>query len=165
MTTIPTTTQDFRSTKNFAAAPDDVFSALTDIDALTNWWAPAAGGAKAGDTLRFLMGDAEVVMQVVQAERPSHVRWNVLVCEPAADWVGTSITFDIEAVDTGSQLHFQHHGLTPSLECFEMCHAGWTKYLASLVQYVDSGTGYPVTPSERFEAWRAEHNPTTGGAQ
>jgi uncharacterized protein YndB with AHSA1/START domain len=171
MTTNPTTTEDFRSTKNFAAAPDVIFSALTNIDALTDWWAPAAGGAVAGETLRFLMGDSEVVMYVEEAVRPSHVRWNVLVCEPASDWVGTSITFDIESVDTGSELHFRHHGLNPSLECFEMCHAGWTQYLASLVQYVDSGKGGPVAPSEQFAAWRAEHNPQpknsdgTGSAQ
>ena len=47
MTTTPTiTTDDFRATKTFAAAPDAVFSALTDIDALTAWWTPAAGGGE-----------------------------------------------------------------------------------------------------------------------
>ena len=93
-----TTTDDFRSTKTFAAAPDAVFSALTDIDALTGWWTPAAGGAHAGETLRFLMGDQEVVMRVDEADRPSRVHWSVLVCEAAPDWVGTSITFDLEPV-------------------------------------------------------------------
>jgi uncharacterized protein YndB with AHSA1/START domain len=152
-----TTTDDFRSTKTFAAAPDPVFSALTDIDALTGWWTPAAGGAAAGETLRFLMGDLEVVMQVDEADRPSRVRWSVLVCEAAPDWVGTSITFDLEPVGAGTELRFHHHGLNPSLECFEMCNAGWTRHLASLVDYVDRGAGSPNPPAERFAAWRAEH--------
>ena len=95
-----TTTEDFRSTKTFASAPDSVFSALTDVNALTRWWTPAGGGASAGQTLRFLMGDQEVVMRVDEALRPSRVRWSVLVCEPASDWVGTSITFDLEQVGT-----------------------------------------------------------------
>jgi uncharacterized protein YndB with AHSA1/START domain len=159
MTTAPTTTDDFRSTKTFAAGPDRVFSALTDIDALTSWWNPAAGGADTGETLRFLMGDREVVMQVEEATRPSRVRWNVSVCEPERDWVGTWITFDLEPAGTGTELRFQHHGLNPGLECFEMCHTGWTRYLASLVEYVDRGTGNPKPPAdlERFAAWRAAH--------
>ena len=160
MITTPTTTaDDFRSTKTFAAAPDAVYSALTDIDALTGWWSPAGGGAEAGETLRFLMGDQEVVMLVDEADRPSRVRWSVLVCEPVPDWVGTSITFDLEPVGTGTELLFHHHGLNPSLECFEMCMVGWNEHLPSLVEYVDRGAGNPNKPAdvERFAAWRAEH--------
>ena len=158
-TTTTPTTEDFHSTKTLAAAPDTVFSALTDIDALTGWWTPAGGGAAAGETLRFLMGDQEVVMRVDEADRPSRVRWSVLVCEAAPDWVGTSITFDIEPGDAGTELRFHHHGLNPGLECFEMCQAGWTRHLASLVDYVDRGAGSPNPPAdvERFAAWRAEH--------
>ena len=158
MTIASTTTDDFRSTKTFAAAPDVVFSALTDIDALTGWWTPAAGGAGSGETLRFLMGDQEVVMRVDEADRPSLVRWSVLVCEPAPDWVGTSIIYELEPVGVGTELRFHHRGLNPGLECFQQCHAGWTHFLASLVDYVDQGTGHPNPPAERFTAWRAEHS-------
>ena len=152
-----TTTDDFRATKTFASDPDAVFAALTDIDALTGWWTPAAGGAGAGDTLRFLMGDQEVVMHVDAADRPDHVRWDVLLCEPAADWVGTSIVFTLQAVGSGTELRFEHRGLTPRLECFGQCHAGWTHFLASLVDFVDRGAGQPnpATDPERFAAWRA----------
>jgi uncharacterized protein YndB with AHSA1/START domain len=154
-----TETDDFCATKTFAAAPDAVFAALTDVDALTGWWTPAGGGAAAGDTLRFLMGEQQVVMRVDEADRPSRVSWSVLVCEPAPDWVGTSITFDLEPAGAGTELRFQHHGLNPSLECFDMCHAGWTRHLASLVDFVDRGAGSPNPPVdvERFAAWRAEH--------
>ncbi len=159
MSTTRTTTDDFRATKTFLSTPDAVFSALTDIDALTGWWTPAGGSAEAGGTLRFLMGDQEVVMRVEETDRPSRVRWSVLVCEPARDWEGTSITFDLEAVRAGTELRFEHHGLNPQLECFETCHAGWTRHLASLVEYVDLGTGSPNQPAdiERFSAWRALH--------
>jgi uncharacterized protein YndB with AHSA1/START domain len=159
VTSTPLTTDDFRATKIFAAAPDAVFSALTDTDALTGWWTPAGGGGGAGETLRFLMGDQEVVMRVDDADRPSQVRWSVLVCEPAADWVGTAITFELEPVGTGTELRFRHHGLTPRLDCFEDCYNGWTRHLASLVEYVDRGAGTPNPPAdaERFALWRAEH--------
>jgi hypothetical protein len=42
-----------------------------------------------------------------------------------------------------------------------MCHAGWTRHLASLVDYVDQGAGNPNPPTDvvRLAAWRAEHAP------
>lgn len=152
-------TDDFCATKTFASGPDAVFRALTDIDGLTGWWTPAGGGAATGETLRFLMGDTETVMRVEEASRPSTVRWSVLACGPAPDWVGTTITFDLVPSPGGTELRFRHHGLTPRLECFEMCQAGWTRHLASLVAYVDRGAGTPnpVVDAGRFAAWRAEH--------
>jgi len=159
MTTTSTTTEDFRATRAFASDPDTVFSALTDIDALTGWWVPAAGGADAGGTLRFLFGNGELVVLVGEADRPTRVRWDVLACEPVPDWVGTSITFGLLPVDTGTELRFRHQGLNPGLGCFDDCQAGWTHYLASLVDFVEQGAGSPGAPDERFAAWRAEHNP------
>jgi uncharacterized protein YndB with AHSA1/START domain len=153
------TTEDFRATKTFTAAPDAVNAALTDVDALTAWWAPAGGGADAGETLRFLMGYQEVVMGVEQAVRPSRVRWNVLDCEAAHDWDGTSIAFELEPAGTGTVLRFHHVGLHPGLECFDQCHSGWTRHLASLVDHVDRAAGSPNPPAdaEYFAAWRAKH--------
>ena len=160
--TATTITEDFQSTKTFTSSPDAVFSALTDIDALTGWWVPAAGGASGGETLRFLFGDRELVSQVVQAERPTRVRWDVSVCEPVPDWVGTSIIFELAPLRIGTELHFRHEGLNAGLECFSECQAGWTYYLSSLVEYVDQGAGTPNTSFDvaRIEAWRAEHNPS-----
>jgi len=161
MTTTATTTDDFCLTKTFTSTPDAVFSALTDVGALTGWWTPAAGGAGSGETLRFLFGDSEFVALVGEADRPSRVRWEVLACEPVPDWIGTVIIFDLVQVGTGTVLSFRHEGLSPSLECFDDCQAGWTYYLGSLVGYVDSGVGHPNPPAdaEHFAAWRAEHNP------
>jgi uncharacterized protein YndB with AHSA1/START domain len=158
-TNVETMTEDFRAAKAFCSDPSAVFAALTDVDALTAWWTPAAGGAATGDTLRFLMGDSEVVMHVDEAAEPSTVRWSVLVCEPEEDWVGTSISYEIAPSGSGSELSFRHHGLTPRLRCFDQCHAGWTHFLASLVDHVDHGGGTPNLPAdaERCAAWRARH--------
>ena len=59
------------------------------------------------------------------------------------EWAGTTIVFELAPADGGSELRFRHVGLTPQLECFDMCHEGWTHYLASLVAYVDTGEGHP----------------------
>ncbi len=42
------------------------------------------------------------------------------------------------------QLSFVHKGLTPDLNCYEICDAGWTHFIInSLKQYLETGTGNP----------------------
>jgi hypothetical protein len=79
-------------------------------------------------------------MRVDESTPPSTVTWTTLVCGPAPDWVGTSISFSLSPGEQGgSRLHFRHVGLTPRLECFDQCQAGWNYHLPNLVAYVDTG--------------------------
>jgi hypothetical protein len=57
---------------------------------------------------------------------------------------GTRPVFTITPVEGGgTELHFRHHGLTPELECIEMCTDGWNTCLASLSELAESGQGSP----------------------
>jgi len=137
---------DFEATVSFTSSADAVFDALTTPAGLTGWWMKASGSGLAGGELTFVYDNGSVVMRVDTAERPSVVRWTVLAAsEPFGDWVGTTISFDVSPNENGgSRLHFRHTGLTPQLECFDTCSAGWNQSLLSLVNYVDSGKGGPV---------------------
>ena len=155
MSITATTTEDFRSTKVFAGAPDIVFTALTDIDA-SPAGDPRCRRRRSGRNSRFLMGDQEVVMRVEEADRPSRVRWSVLVCEPR----GLGRELDHLRSRAGRHQHraaLPPQGLNPDLECFEHCCAGWTHYLASLVDYADLGAGSPNAATSSGSPWRAEH--------
>jgi uncharacterized protein YndB with AHSA1/START domain len=137
---------DFASTLSFAAPPNAVFDALTSLSGLSRWWTPAHGSGLAGGELTFVFGDDSVVMRVDEAARPSAIRWTVTAIsfESMRDWAGTTISFAISPDDQGgSRLQFQHVGLTPQLECFDTCSSGWRQCLATLVSYVDRGTGHP----------------------
>lgn len=134
------TDHDFQAILNFTASPDDVYEAVISPAAITVWWVPTSGIGTAGGDLVFRFGDMKADMHVEEAERPSRVRWNVLTCEPIPDWAGTYITFDIApAGDGGTRLVFRHYGLTPQLECFDMCQNGWTEHLSHLVDHVETG--------------------------
>ena len=112
-------------------------------------------GAAGGEITLDFGGQTRI--RVDEADRPARVRWTVLVSEPLPDWAGTTITFDITpAADGGTVLHFTHHGLTPQLECFSMCSAAWTQYLASLADYADrdGGTAFGPAAGERATAGR-----------
>jgi hypothetical protein len=42
------------------------------------------------------------------------------------------------------RLHFTHAGLTPQLECYDMCSVGWGKALGSLMNDVERDGVYPA---------------------
>lgn len=141
---------DFEATVSFTSPADAIFDALTTPAGLTGWWMKASGSSLTGGELTFVYDNDDnhsVVMRVDEAARPSVVRWTVLAAsEPFGDWVGTTISFDISPNESGgSRLHLQHTGLTPQLECFDTCRAGWNQSLSSLVNYVDSGKDSPAT--------------------
>jgi hypothetical protein len=89
------------------------------------------------------------------------VRWTVIECSFLSDWVGTRPVFTITAAGAGAasgadeaELHFRHHGLTPELDCIDMCTRSWDHFLVSLRDYVETGHGSPLgSPADR--AWRA----------
>lgn len=144
-TTLATGTEpnaDFEATMTFLSPAPAVFEALTMPEDLSSWWVPATGSGRAGGELTFVMGTKRVVMRVDESEQPSAVTWTTLVCEPVPDWVGTSISFVLSPGEQGgARLHFRHTGLTPQLECFDQCQAGWNHHLSRLVAYVDADHG------------------------
>jgi uncharacterized protein YndB with AHSA1/START domain len=132
---------DFELTLTFTSSADAVFDAIVSPECISGWWVPAAGSGIEGSELRLTMGSDLVVLRVDQAERPQTVTWSPLVCPPAPDWVGTTISFDIEPTASGgAQLNFRHVGLAV-LECFDMCRKGWGHHLGRLVDFVDHGVG------------------------
>jgi uncharacterized protein YndB with AHSA1/START domain len=148
MSTAPNSTetsQDFESTKTLSAPPDTVLAALRTPEAITDWWGPTEGLAAVGGTFRVTFAShGQVIVLRVEPGQDGEVVWNVVETPRTPEWVGTRIVFDVRASGSGSVLHFRHHGLTPELECFDMCHEGWTHYLGSLVSYVDTGEGQPA---------------------
>ena len=72
------------------------------------------------------------------------MQWTVTECNFEPDWVGTRPTFAITPIDDGaSEVRFVHIGLTPELDCIEMCRKGWNHYIPSLRDHVERGEGSP----------------------
>src|ERR1700722_13308333 len=138
-------TADYQKTIRVKAAPGKLFDALTSVAGLAAWWVPVSGSGEADGELRFIMNSPEpLVIRVDEATRPTTVRWTVTECSFLPDWVGTRPVFTITPVDgDAAELHFRHRGLTPELDCIEMCTSGWNHSLASLRDYAEVGRGTP----------------------
>jgi uncharacterized protein YndB with AHSA1/START domain len=136
---------DYRATIRVQATADALFDALTSSAGLAGWWTRVTGSGAAGGELRFFMNAPEpLVIRVEEAVRPASVRWTVTACDFPPDWVGTGPEFTIiPAGDGVCEVRFVHHGLTPDLDCREMCTRGWDHFIVSLRDYAETGHGSP----------------------
>jgi uncharacterized protein YndB with AHSA1/START domain len=140
-----TITRDFESVKELAASPDCVLAALRTPEAVAGWWGPTIGSLTEGGTFSVDFGGPRRIDMVATVVAPGRVEWQVEAAPHTPEWDGTTIVFELAPAGKGTTVRFRHIGLTPQLECFDMCHSGWTHYLASFVAYVEGGEGQPYT--------------------
>ena len=64
------------------------------------------------------------------------------------EWIGTKIVFRLlPRSPSHTLLLFELIGLTPRVECYELCSRGWNYFLASLKCYAEAGQGSPYVRS------------------
>lgn len=135
---------DYEKTLRVLAHPAALFDALTTLSGLAGWWTDVTGSGTAGGELRFVFDTPEaLVVQVVEASRPTSVQWTVIGYNVLPEWAGTRPTFTITPVGGGSELQFRHYGLTAELDCIDQCTRGWDHFLNSLRAFVETGHGMP----------------------
>jgi hypothetical protein len=132
---------DFSRTLKINATVAALRTAITTDEGVSGWWAPTVQPGP--ELLSVSFGDIGVDMRVVAT--PDLVIWHVVSCSAEPDWVGTTIEFAVAPDGAGTiELLFTHRGLG-TLPCAENCFAGWTYYLPSLVSYLESGAGHPLS--------------------
>ncbi|MDX6297103.1 MAG: hypothetical protein QOI51_960 [Nocardioidaceae bacterium] len=132
---------DYSRTLTINATPAALRAAITTDEGVSGWWAPTVSTGP--ELLAVSFGDSGVDVRVVVT--PELVVWDVVSCSAEPDWVGTTIEFASEAHGAGTiELLFTHRGLG-GLPCAENCFAGWTYYLPSLVSYLESSVGHPLS--------------------
>ena len=140
---------DYERTISIAATPGKVFTTLTNAAEFAAWWTPATGSARDSGELRLAFEGIPqpLVLHVNTVMPASEVAWQVTACDFLPDWVGTTVHVNTRpAPDGGCGVTFWHEGLTPQLECYDMCRAGWDQYVPSLRDYIQIGIGHPYQP-------------------
>lgn len=152
--------RDFVLTFDYNVSAETLYEQFATAEGVQHWWTekcemePGVGGRanfpfpEAGfhalTTIKRLDKNQCVEWKVTESKHPESSGWVDL-----HDWEGTTIRFEIEALDANrSRLHFTHHGLVP-LECAESCSSLWRFYLnESLRQYFENGTGAPYRDNQ-----------------
>ncbi|MER6669410.1 MULTISPECIES: SRPBCC family protein [Amycolatopsis] len=134
--------------------PQQVYDAFTDV---RRWWSEEI--EYTGDEFEYHYEEVHRCrIRITESVPGRKVSWLVLenhfdFTRDETEWVGTTITFEIEEKDGKTEARFTHHGLVPEYECFDVCHKAWTFYVGtSLRDLITTGEGQPnrqsVLPAE-----------------
>jgi uncharacterized protein YndB with AHSA1/START domain len=151
----------YQQTLVIHADPSAVYAAIATQEGLRAWWTPTCSAdAHVGGAAHFEFGRTKKDMSIEQLDPNRGVRWFVtnayIDSESLAkksEWIGTEIVFRLTpTTDGGTRLDFEHVGLVPALECYDLCRGGWNHFLASLRALVETGRGAPWVVEQQCAA-------------
>jgi len=125
------------------APVEKVYGALTTQKGLAGWWTPdTVAKPEIGSVARFAFGPSYTKeMEITELKPYSSVKW--LCLKAYQEWVGTTITFELEPHRKGSTLSFHHDGWAAYTSEFAGCSFDWALFLRSLKLLCETGKGIP----------------------
>jgi len=145
---------DFQKIFKINTTKEKVFEAATT--GINKWWGNVDNELvnKVGDEFSiFFEENTEWRFLISSLEKYNKVSWKCIYANHSfsglkgikEEWLNSEIDFEFKTItDDEIELSFTHNGLTPNLNCYEICSAGWTHFIAnSLKQFLETGTGKP----------------------
>lgn len=128
---------------------ESALQAYNKISRVNEWWAANfEGSAKnLGDVFTVRFGETYVTFKLTEAVPGKKVTWLVTDSylpwqNDKTEWTDTRIVFEISTENNATKIDMTHMGLTPEVECFENCQAGWNHYIQkSLFKFMEEGLG------------------------
>lgn len=130
---------------------DAAYAAITS--GVAKWWTTGSGDAsELGKVFTTRFGETYNHIKVSHLTPNKRIEWDIVEHYHANDilsrndeWTGTRILWSLTGIDGNrTKLDFTHEGLIESMECWEICDAGWNFFLLeSLKPYLEKGEGKP----------------------
>ncbi len=134
------------------SSPEQVYEALTTLDGLSGWWAEKTSGETGmGGVIEFRFGPGGIDMRVAELVPGRTVRWDV--ADGPAEWIGTSVQFDLRQDGDWTIVLFRHEGWREPVEFMHHCSTKWATFLMSLKQLLETGTGAPDPRDVSISDW------------
>jgi uncharacterized protein YndB with AHSA1/START domain len=129
------------------------YDALTTVPGLAGWWTvDTEGDPGVGGDLRFRFGELGFFrMRVLETDPAQRVVWEV--AEGPADWIGTTLHFDLKESGDHAVLLFRHAGWREPSEGMHHCSTKWAVFLLSLKALVETGKGRPAPDDQKIDDW------------
>ena len=145
---------DFQKSINIKTTSEKAFNAVaTGIDL---WWGNVDNTSvqNPGDEFSvFFEENTEWRFKILKLDKYYQVIWKCIYANHSFnglknikdEWLNSEISFAFKKIaDNLVKLTFKHRGLTPNLNCYTICDAGWTHFISnSLKLYLETGTGKP----------------------
>lgn len=135
-------------------SPHEVYESLSTIDGLASWWTrDTSGDPTPGGRLEFLFGaDRMIAMEVVDTRPDEKVTWRGVEGGPA-EWVGTTVTFDLKAEPDETVVLFKHGGWREPVEFMSHCSTKWAYYLLGMKAGLEGGKAPRYPDDAKISGW------------
>jgi uncharacterized protein YndB with AHSA1/START domain len=139
------------------ASSEAVYQALATIDGVAGWLTSAQGDSQVGGVikLRFSRADGREAggcdAKVVELSPAQRVLWQML--EGPAEWIGTTISFDLKQEGDHAIVLFKHADWKAASELMHHCSTKWAIFLMSLKALVETGQGAPAPRDVQVGDW------------
>ncbi|BDT92467.1 activator of HSP90 ATPase [Nocardia sputorum] len=143
---------DIRHRVGIYAPRRRVYDTVSTPEGVSKWWMPTRGDAE--EELEFGGGDKPVLtVQVVELVPDEQVVWECV--DGPAEWVGTTITFDIYPGPAAEEtvVKFTHANWREPVEFMHHCSTRWGQFLFSLKNGLESGDWQPMAQMPRAASW------------
>ena len=143
------TVTDYQQTIDVPVPASEVFP---KINRVSDWWNRTLTGCsqQLGDSFRVNFGTTWVDFRIAEMVPNSRIVWEATDCslpflKDDKEWKDTQVVFELSPTNSSAtRLTMTHVGLSPEVECFEMCEKGWNFYIGeSLSQLLTTGQGLP----------------------
>jgi uncharacterized protein YndB with AHSA1/START domain len=137
-----------------ATTLERVWSALTESDEIARWWTddlsvtPEVGSLA---ELRFRQGTFVIQFEVAELEKNEKVYWISRQGPSTGHWKGTSVTWQLEPVQNGTKVVFNHDKFVQADRQYEITRGWWEHFLGSLKSYLETGKGTPGSPLDQVK--------------
>ena len=127
-------------------APQEmVYEKLSTIKGLQGWWTVHTSGSTILNEIITFEFPPHFMnkMEVIGLQENKLVKWRCI--EGETDWIGTEFTFEMDQNEGKTRLRFEHSKWPTFGDFFAHCTFSWGRYLESLRQLCESGTGRPFS--------------------
>lgn len=132
-----TTDLNYTKTIEVEAKPNDIFIALTEK--LHLWWGNTSN-------VNFSSGGKFTVtfengywwtFKIIEYIPNFKLTWECIAGEPEfnKEWIGNTLYWLIDELDTTTKIKFLHVGLTPNVECYDVCTSTWDRFIVENLKH------------------------------
>lgn len=125
-----------------AAPVDRVYDAISTLEGLSHWWITGvSGNPRLGGIMHFRPEAGGFNMHVSDFLNQKFVQWKCVGGPP--EWMGTEITFRLDARPEQTYVLFSHTGWKESTDFMAHCSTKWATFLLSLKGWLERSEGRP----------------------
>lgn len=137
---------EIRHRVGIAAPKDRVYTTLATTNGVARFWTDhVEGDSTVGGRLRVFFGGPTpaAVMELAELSPDDRVRWRCV--DGPAEWIGTTIDFELTDSDEETVVLFTHAGWREPSEFMHHCSTKWATFLIGLRSGLEGGafTAFP----------------------